>query len=73
MCLAIPGKIISIDGELMAEVDYGHVQNKVSLKLSPDAKCGQWVLVHAGFAVQVLDEDEAQETLALLRELAQYV
>lgn len=72
MCLAVPGKILSIDEDLMAEVDYGHVKSKASLKLSPEATCGQWVLVHAGFAVQVLDEEEAQETLALLRELAQY-
>lgn len=72
MCLAVPGKVISIDEELMAEVDYGYVINKVSLKLSPKASCGQWVLVHAGFAVQILDEEEAMETLALLRELAEY-
>lgn len=71
MCLAVPGKIVDIDGELMAEIDYGHLRTKASLQLVPEAQPGQWVLVHAGFAVQLLDESEAQETLALLRELCQ--
>ncbi|NLC77153.1 MAG: HypC/HybG/HupF family hydrogenase formation chaperone [Clostridia bacterium] len=69
MCLAVPGKIIAVDGELTAEVDYGHLRTKASLQLIPEARPGQWVLVHAGFAVQLLDESEALETLALLREL----
>lgn len=53
----------------MAQVDYGNLTSNVSLQLVPEARPGQWVLVHAGFAVQLLDEEEAQETLALLREL----
>lgn len=72
MCLAVPGKIVNIGNELMGEVDYGHLRTKVSLQLVPEAQPGQWVLVHAGFALQVLDENEAQETLALLRELCEY-
>lgn len=69
MCLAVPGKIIDIKSDLMAQVDYGNLTSNVSLQLVPEARPGQWVLVHAGFAVQLLDEEEAQETLALLREL----
>ncbi|NLL19144.1 MAG: HypC/HybG/HupF family hydrogenase formation chaperone [Clostridia bacterium] len=72
MCLAVPGKIINIDNGLMGEVDFGHLRTRASLQLVPEARPGQWVLIHAGFAVQLLDENEAQETLALLRELCEY-
>ncbi|HHW06824.1 MAG TPA: HypC/HybG/HupF family hydrogenase formation chaperone [Clostridia bacterium] len=73
MCLAVPGKIIEIISEAVARVDYGSLVTNVDLSLVPEAKPGQWVLVHAGFAVQVLDEAEARETLALLRELDAHV
>jgi len=68
MCLGIPGKIISIhqDGGI---VEMGGVQRKVGLQLVPEAKPGDYVLVHAGFAIQVIDENEARETLSLLEEL----
>ncbi|GAW91119.1 HypC/HybG/HupF family hydrogenase formation chaperone [Calderihabitans maritimus] len=72
MCLAVPGKIIKIKDETkIAEVDFGSVVRKASLRLLPDAKVGDWVLVHAGFAIQVLHEQDAMETLKLLEELAQ--
>jgi hydrogenase expression/formation protein HypC len=68
MCVAIPAKIISIDG-LVAEVEVGGVSRQVSLQLTPAAKKGDYVLVHAGFAINIVDETEAQETLKLFAEL----
>ena len=68
MCLAIPLRIQSVDGA-MAEVELGGVLRQVSLMLTPEAKVGDWVLVHTGFAINVLDEEEAQQTLALFAEL----
>jgi hydrogenase expression/formation protein HypC len=68
MCLAVPMKIISIDGEAMvAEID--GVKREASLMmLNEDVKIGDYVLIHAGFAISRLDEDEALETLSLMRE-----
>ena len=68
MCLAIPLCIKSIEGTT-AEVDLGGVLRKVSLVLTPEAEVGDYVLIHTGFALNVLDEDEAQETLALFAEM----
>ncbi len=69
MCLAIPAKIVSI-GELnMAEVDILGVSRHVSLDMTPEAKVGEFVLVHAGFSIQVVDEAYAQETLETLKQL----
>jgi hydrogenase expression/formation protein HypC len=70
MCLAIPGKIIEIDNKKEhATVDYGEgTRRKANITLV-DAKIGDYVLVHAGFAIQVLDEKEARETLKLFREM----
>jgi len=70
MCLAIPGKIVEIDTEQhTATVDYGSgTKRKANVSLV-EVKIGDYVLVHAGFAIQVLDEKEAQETLALFREM----
>ncbi len=64
MCLAIPSKIMSIDDGI-AEVDVAGITRKASLQLAPDAKIGDYVLLHAGFAIQVLDENEALESLKL--------
>ena len=72
MCLAIPGKIIEIyerDGTLMSKVDFGGVQQEVCLATTPEAQVGQYVIVHAGFALNLLSAEEAQETLRLLNEL----
>ena len=71
MCLAIPTRIIKRQ-EFMATVDVGGVTRQVSLMLLPEAQVGDFVLTHAGFAIQVIDEAEAERTLALLRELAEY-
>ncbi|MGQ9584931.1 MAG: HypC/HybG/HupF family hydrogenase formation chaperone [Anaerolineae bacterium] len=68
MCLAIPTRIQSIDG-LLAEVEMGGVRRTVSLALTPEARVGDYVIVHAGFAISVLDEQEAQESLRLFAEM----
>jgi len=67
MCLGIPGKVLSIKDE-MAEVDFGGVKRTVSLLLCPEVKVGDYVLVHVGFAITKLEEEEAKETLKLLEE-----
>ncbi len=68
MCLAIPGKVIAIDGD-KASVEYGEgVVNKANVSLV-DIKVGDYVLVHAGFAIQVMNEKDAMETLAIWDEL----
>jgi hydrogenase expression/formation protein HypC len=69
MCLAVPAKIID-QTDLLATVEIGGVRRKVSMMLLPDVKLGEFVLVHAGFAIQSIDEAEAQRTLALFEELA---
>ena len=63
MCLAIPGRILKIDGD-NALVDFGGVRRKANVSLV-DAKPGAYVIVHAGFAIQLLDEREAKESLKL--------
>jgi len=70
VCLAIPGKVISIDKKKeYASIDYGDgTKRNVNVSLV-DVKIGEYVLVHAGFAIQVLDEKEANETLELFREM----
>jgi hydrogenase expression/formation protein HypC len=68
MCLAIPLKVISLQGTL-ATVEMGGISREISLILTPEAQVGNYVLVHTGFAISVLDESEAQETLALFAEL----
>jgi hydrogenase expression/formation protein HypC len=67
MCLAIPGKVLSIQ-DRSGEVDFGGVIRKVNLSMV-DTAVGEWVVVHAGFAIQTMDEEEAQETLKLWEEL----
>lgn len=68
MCLAIPGKIITIHPEHRADVDFGGVTRSVQLDLLPGATTGDYVIVHAGFAIQRLSENDALETLRLLKE-----
>jgi len=67
MCLAIPSRIIEIKNN-MATIDVEGVQREASLLLIEDARVGDYVIVHAGFAIQKLDEAAARETLDLLRE-----
>jgi hydrogenase expression/formation protein HypC len=70
MCLAIPGKVVNIDNN-NAQVDFGEgVLREVNVTLV-EAKVGEYVLVHAGYAIQVLDEKEALETLQLWNEILQ--
>lgn len=70
MCLAIPALIKSIDG-YQAEVDIDGVTRQVSLQLTPEAKVGDYVLLHTGYAISVIDPAEAEETLKLLREISE--
>ncbi len=70
MCLGIPGKVIEIEKNV-AKVDVGGILRDVSLDLCPDVSAGEYVLIHTGFAIQKVDEEEAKETLELLRQLAE--
>jgi hydrogenase expression/formation protein HypC len=69
MCLAIPAQVKTIGDNHMAEVDIMGVSRHVSLDLVPESKEGDFVLVHAGFAIQIIDEEAARETLQMLKEL----
>lgn len=66
MCLAVPSKVVSIDEARMAEVDVMGVRRSCSLRLVGDVQVGDYVLVHAGFAIQRVEAQEAAETLDLL-------
>ena len=68
MCLGIPVKVVEVDGQ-SAVVDVGGTRRENSLLLLDEVEAGDWVILHAGFAIQRLDEEEAERTLALLREL----
>lgn len=68
MCLAVPGRIIEMK-DSNAVVDFGGVKREVSLSLTPSARVNDYVLVHAGFSIQVLDPMEARETLRLFKEI----
>jgi len=75
MCLGVPGKIIEIyqdRGLRMCKVDFGGVVREACIETLPEAKPGDYTIVHAGFALNLLSEDEAQETLELLRELSAF-
>ncbi|MDP2807746.1 MAG: HypC/HybG/HupF family hydrogenase formation chaperone [bacterium] len=67
MCLAIPAKIEAIEGN-KAEVDIRGLKRKIGLQLLPDAAVGEFVLIHAGFAIQRIDPQEAEETYKLLED-----
>jgi hydrogenase expression/formation protein HypC len=74
MCLAVPGKVVEISDEnglKMGKIDYGGTQNTTCLEFVPEVNVGEYVIVHAGFALNVLDEKEAKITLDLLDELEQ--
>ena len=72
MCLAIPSKITKIENN-MATIDVDGVQREASLLLLEDARAGDYVIVHAGFAIHKIDEQAAMETLALLKEAAELI
>ena len=69
MCPAIPVRVIAVEDD-MAVVGLGEVIRRASLMLVPETKVGDYVLLHAGFAIQRLNEEEAQETLRLFAEMA---
>ena len=72
MCLAIPAKITKIDNS-MATIDMEGTEREVSLLLLEDAQVGDYVIVHAGFAIHKIDEAEARESLKVLRELVAFM
>ncbi len=72
MCLAIPALITSIENK-EAEVEIGGISRRISLWLTPEARVGDYVLVHTGYAINVLDQEQAEETLDILREIAEGV
>ena len=69
MCLAIPALIKSIEDK-EAEAEIGGVTRRISLWLTPEARVGDYVLVHTGYAINIVDQEEAKETLRLLEEIA---
>lgn len=72
MCLGVPGKIVEIyqtNGLSMGKIDFGGVMREACLTYVPEAQVGDYVLVHVGFALNVISEEEANETLALLSEI----
>ena len=74
MCLAIPGKVIEVlqaDGMKMGKVSFAGLVKQVCLEYTPEAVPGDYVLVHVGFALSRIDEEEAQQTYNLLEELGQ--
>ncbi|MEE9512826.1 MAG: HypC/HybG/HupF family hydrogenase formation chaperone [Anaerolineales bacterium] len=72
MCLGVPGKVIEIyeaNGLIMGKVDFGGVKREVCLEYIPEIEIGQYVIVHVGFAINQMSEEEAEETLTLLRQI----
>ncbi len=72
MCLAIPGKVLEIyrSGDLlMGKVSFGGIQKEVCLDWEPEVKVGEYVIVHVGFAISTMDEEEARETLKMLEQM----
>ena len=73
MCLAVPGKIINISGDdpltRMGNIDFAGIQKEISLAYLPEAKINDYVIVHAGFAISMIDEEDATESLKAFQEL----
>lgn len=72
MCLGVPGKVLQIMEHGVARVDVDGNQTDISIKLMPEVELGQFVLIHAGFAMEIIDQQVAEETMYLLKELLQY-
>lgn len=75
MCLAIPGKITEIhqkDSLRMAKVDFGGIVKEICLEYTPEAQVGDYALIHVGFAISLMDEEEARETLKLIKDVAEF-
>ncbi len=74
MCLSIPGKVLEInyDGQIkMGKVDFAGIGKRVCLQYLPDVKVGDYVLVHVGFAISIVNEEEAAKTLELFRQMGE--
>lgn len=76
MCLAIPGKVVEITAQLddtfrYASVSFGGIKKQVNLAMLPEAKPGDYVLVHVGVAISIVDEQEAQKTFAYIRQMGE--
>jgi hydrogenase expression/formation protein HypC len=75
MCLAVPGKIISIEGEdpisRCGRVSFGGIVKQINLAYVPEAKIGEYVLVHVGFAISTIDEAEAEQVFEYLRQIGE--
>lgn len=74
MCLAVPGKILSVEGEDLARtarVTFGGIEREVSLAYVPEAKVGDYAIVHVGMAISLLDEEEALRTIDLLEQMGE--
>lgn len=69
MCLAVPARILSIDG-FQAEVEFGGLHRVISVQLLPQAQIGDYVLVHTGFAISIVDPEEARITLELFEQIS---
>jgi len=75
MCLGIPGKIIEIyqkDDLRMGRLDYGGIIKEACLAYTPEAQVGDYALIHVGFAISLMDEDEAMQTLKLIQDVAAF-
>ena len=70
MCLAVPGKVLKIDN-YKGVVEIGNMKREVFMHLIPDVKVGEYVLVHAGCAIETIDEEEAAKTLEIIKELSE--
>jgi len=71
MCLAVPVKVVSVQGN-EADVEIGGVSRRISIVLTPEAKVGDYVLLHTGYAINVINEAEAKETLKILEEMSSF-
>ncbi len=73
MCLAVPGKIISIEGDdpliRTGKLEFSGVRKEVSLAYVPEAKIGDYAIIHAGFAISLVDEEEARETIEFIKQM----
>ncbi|NLT19936.1 MAG: HypC/HybG/HupF family hydrogenase formation chaperone [Syntrophomonadaceae bacterium] len=72
MCLGVPAKVIELMANEVARVDVNGNQTEISVRLTPEVKINEYVLVHAGFAMEIIDESIALETMKYLEELLQY-
>lgn len=71
MCLAVPAKIVSLEDSGQGVASYMGSEVRANFTLVPQAKPGDWVILHAGFAISIVDDDEARETLRLFKEMAE--